>query len=77
MVVPSAEVWSLLPVLREKVRMRVISSVRQSLDVRNHPHPRPLPEYRARGRMRQPISRKYASTFSKSTVSSIGILSRS
>ena len=41
---------SLLPVLREKVRMRVISSTSDIRPSRNYPHPSPLPEYRARGK---------------------------
>jgi len=40
--------WSLLPVLREKVRMRVISST-NGTGIPNHPHASPLPEYRERG----------------------------
>ena len=41
-------VWSPLPVRRERVRVRVISMCRGSLDYLNHPHPSPLPACRER-----------------------------
>jgi len=43
--------WSSLPVLRERVRVRVTSSTNGTEDP-NHPHPCPLPEYRERGERR-------------------------
>jgi hypothetical protein len=42
-----------LPVLRERVRVRVHSCT-SVFDARNHPHPGPLPEYRERGKIRRP-----------------------
>jgi hypothetical protein len=41
--------WSPLPVLRERARVRVISSTR-GIVIPNHPHPCPLPDYRERGK---------------------------
>src|ERR1051325_6864701 len=38
-----------LPVHRERIEVRVIFELRESLDVLSHPHPNPLPEYRERG----------------------------
>jgi hypothetical protein len=40
--------WSPLPVIRERVRVRVISGCRAPLVLENHPHPCPLPASRER-----------------------------
>ena len=37
------------PVLRERAGVRVIFRASSATGARNHPHPNPLPEYRARG----------------------------